>query len=177
MNLDKVKSCLLIGNDLEVVLLKVAINYAERGLNVWFISPEAINNIPKEIKVPSTEVLKLITFLYLRSYEDLLNNLNKIQLWHRKPDMIILNGLDIYCDINSDQYNSLVSASICAAILDNASGSSGVQQTSLLIVSSEVPNELSSRMKVLIDMYFPFVLNNADKKKLYDDVVEYFLVK
>lgn len=119
----------------------------------------------------------MVVFRYLRSYEDLLNNLNKIQLWHRKPDMIILNGLDIYCDINSDQYNSLVSASICAAVLDNASGSSGVQQTSLLIVSSEVPNELSSRMKVLIDMYFPFVLNNADKKKLYDDVVEYFSVK
>ncbi|KAK5640534.1 hypothetical protein RI129_011345 [Pyrocoelia pectoralis] len=100
-------------SQLQDSLLKCAFQYADQGLNVWFISPQPITQLPPNLVPPDKEILQLITFLYLKDRADLLTHLNNVHLWHKYPQVIIVNDYEFYCGTGLT-----LSAFVVASILD-----------------------------------------------------------
>lgn len=103
---DKVRSIFAHGVNIKHSLLKVAISCAENGYAVWFITPQEINSLPDDLPIPDTEVSKLLTFLYLKDYSDLLSILHGIHGWNKIPNIIIVNSLNVYVREDNNDFVS-----------------------------------------------------------------------
>ncbi|XP_063910038.1 uncharacterized protein LOC135127529 isoform X2 [Zophobas morio] len=119
MQPQNVHSVLAVGENFDYALFRVAIAFAENGVQVWFISPKAFDKAPKELKTPDKEILQLITFMYLKDHNDLVTQLNGIHLWRKIPSVIILSGYEHYCDFSSVNYKPLQAALITTSLLDS----------------------------------------------------------
>ncbi|KAJ8924830.1 hypothetical protein NQ315_000984 [Exocentrus adspersus] len=168
----RVRSTLLLGNNLDYT----AINLAESGKKVWFVSPEVFDKIPDNIVPPEMQILKLITFIYLKDYKDLLSHLNGIHLWHKIPDIIILSNLDTYCHLYGDNYDTLLCALVVATLLDSASVCAKKNGTSYLISTCSQPSDPhKNKLQVLYDLYFSHVIEKtADSDTVCKDIINYY---
>ncbi|XP_030760867.1 uncharacterized protein LOC115885973 [Sitophilus oryzae] len=155
MNIDGVFSTLLIGDETNYIALKFAIDCAEKGLPVWYISTEPIHELPNSIIKPCREVLKLITFIYLQTYSDLIKHLNGIQNWRNIPRIIILKNFEIYSKIRAD-YSSAKAAYLCAILLNTMSYVKQKLNSAayLLVFNASLDTEDLNKLQVLYDMYF-----------------------
>ncbi|KAF2883150.1 hypothetical protein ILUMI_23018 [Ignelater luminosus] len=161
----------------ENILFQCCIHYAEQGLNVWFISPQPFKELPLDIKPPDEEVLKLITFLYLKDQQDLLTHLNGIHLWHKFPQLIILNGFEHYSMMLSSDYNLSNAAFTLASLLD-ATSTCALKHSSmkayLLVACVVPPPDRYAHLDTLTSLYFPHVCtynnNNCDIFNVFKNV-------
>ncbi|KAF7266098.1 uncharacterized protein LOC143203967 [Rhynchophorus ferrugineus] len=171
-NLEKHNSSLLIGVT-DYISLKLAINSAENGKRVWHISMKPIEKLPENISQPCREVLQLITFIYLSTYDDLIKHFNSIHKWKHLPQLIILKDFENYCDILDSNYNSLKSAYLCATLLDSVSYISRKSQshTSVMVCCSSL--EGTEKIQVLYDMYFDICVNKEEFQD--EDVLLHFI--
>ncbi|KAJ8956979.1 hypothetical protein NQ318_012143 [Aromia moschata] len=168
MNPENIFCSVVLGNDFDYVLFKTAIYFAESGLNVWLISPEALKKF--------RTILFHQKRNYLKDYKDLLSHLNSVHLWHKIPNIIILSDFDKYCNLYSDCYNPILSALVSATLLDSISVCSKKKQKPcyLICTCSPAENSYTDRFQVLRDMYFPHVINKLCDKLLFDEIIGYF---
>ncbi|KAK4873377.1 hypothetical protein RN001_015406 [Aquatica leii] len=151
-----VVSLFVVGDVMEDALFKCAVQYAEHGLHVWFVSPQPFNKLPQSATRLSQDILRLITFLYLKEESDLLTHLNRVHLWHKYPQVIIINSFETYC-----KDNALMNAFIVSSAFDAVSSCArrhSLKKAHLVIASRETYHNLT-------DMYFPrvFAFTNDDE--------------
>ncbi|KAG5889948.1 hypothetical protein JTB14_018843 [Gonioctena quinquepunctata] len=178
---ENVYSSFLIGSNLDYTLFKTAISFAESGLSVWFISPLPFDKVPENIDPPDKDILKLITFVYLKDYKSLISHLNTIHLWHKVPNLIILSRFDIYSNLHKEEkeYNPQISALISTSLLDCGSVCAKKKQLpAYLLATAEGASEDSKeRLQVLNDMYFPHIIHDTCDNDLFKSVIEYYNMK
>ncbi|KAF5287305.1 hypothetical protein FQR65_LT02178 [Abscondita terminalis] len=154
---ESVVSLFVVGDKLEEPLFKCALLYAEHGFNVWFISPQPFSKFPQGINTLDKEILKLITFLYLKEESDLLLHLNSVHLWHKYPQVIIVDSFEEYCSEN-DIVNAFVMSSVLDASASCARRSRSKKSYVLVNSSKSYTN--------LVDMYFPRSLTFTSEEDL-----------
>uniref|UniRef100_A0A6P7FV57 Uncharacterized protein LOC114333042 isoform X1 n=1 Tax=Diabrotica virgifera virgifera TaxID=50390 RepID=A0A6P7FV57_DIAVI len=165
--------------DSKIIKEGVAIHFAEKGLNVWFISPSLLDNIPANIVPPDKEILQLITFIYLKDCKDLLNHLNTIHLWHKSPTVILICGFDIYTNIFEENYKPMLAALLSTTLLDSSvvCYKKNKKSTYLILTLQTIPDNYRDRIKVLYDMYFPNIITDQHEEIVIDKVVNYYINK
>ncbi|XP_044270745.1 uncharacterized protein LOC123015202 [Tribolium madens] len=166
MQPEKVISTLAVGENFDSDLFQVAISFAENGLYVWLISPQAFDKAPKNVKTPDKEVLRLITFLYLKDHTDLLTQINGIHLWRKVPNVIIITGFEHYCSFSTPDYNPLQAALITTSLLDSAAvcATRNNDKVFLLVCcGTTASGERKKPLQVIKDLYFSCYLEKREK--------------
>ncbi|KAL1505169.1 hypothetical protein ABEB36_004791 [Hypothenemus hampei] len=156
------KKLLLVGSYTDSILFQLAIEVAKHGQKVWFLANKPFETIPKEVQHECKEYLELITFIYLSTFEELVKLFNGIHKRQQVPSVIILKGLDQFCNFYSsveEAYDARTTAYLIASILDGMLylNRKNSNKTSLLLVScydDENNLLLNERLKTLYDMYF-----------------------
>ncbi|KRT80279.1 hypothetical protein AMK59_7410 [Oryctes borbonicus] len=161
-----VKSIFLYGPNLEYVLFKNAINSSEDGAKIWFISPDPFKKFPSDIAILDKEILKNITFLYLKDSTELLKHLNSIHTWYRIPEIIILNNFHVYR--NNNATSSVHSAHLCASLLDACKAcSKKLEKTATLLVAYNIDPPEGELIQNIVDLYFDSVHNTEELPSSY----------
>ncbi|XP_044749719.1 uncharacterized protein LOC123310317 [Coccinella septempunctata] len=162
MNIQTVKSILVIGEKLEYVLFNTAINCAKAGFPVWYISIFPFEKIPENIEIPEKDVLNLITFIYLKDYQCLISHLNGIHLWRKTPHVILIDKFDLYCNINEENYDPLIAALLSTSVLDaSCSASRKSKRDIYLIITCKIQNMFERRLITLRNLYFPKIFSHS----------------
>ncbi|GJQ85135.1 hypothetical protein Trydic_g9080 [Trypoxylus dichotomus] len=156
-----VKSVFLYGPNLEYVLFKNAINFAEEGAQIWFIAPEPFKEFPSGITILDKQILKNITFLYLKNATELLKQLNSIHTWYRIPEIIILSDFHVYR--NNDEAGSVQWAYLCASLLDACKACSRkLEKVATLLVAYNTDPIGDKLVQSIVDLYFDNVNNTEE---------------
>ncbi|XP_060535851.1 uncharacterized protein LOC132707871 [Cylas formicarius] len=159
-----VSSLLLTDDEPDYVLFKVAIEAAERGANVWFISTEPFVAIPDNIEQPEKHVLRLITFIYLKTLDDLVEHLDGTHAWYKPPSLIILKDAHSYCGLAEDRCDVFKAAMLATVLIDSAACCASKRSTKCRVLVT-CWGCVDDSLQVLYDMYFSEVL----VKREFDD--------
>lgn len=86
-------------------LFEKAIIHAKDG-KVLYILAEELNELPElsqDLNSVNKHFMKMITFMYVKSLESLIESLSALQDWKNIPSTIILDDLSAYCNKNDLQ--------------------------------------------------------------------------
>ncbi|XP_022920133.1 uncharacterized protein [Onthophagus taurus] len=162
MNSNKLESILVCDNDI-VGLFKIALKLVESGKYVWFISPEPITSLPKNVTPSTKEVLKFLTLLYFKDTRELLKHFNSIQTWFRIPELIIIIDFHHYLDCENNDYNPTESAFLCASFLDAGNACiKKLNKSVYLIASLDLDKCKNKNVQILLDLYFNKISNTSE---------------
>ena len=91
----------------------------------------------------------------------MLRHINGIHLWHKLPELIILNDFQYYIDLQSDDFNPSLAALIVASFLDAATSCSDRLNSSkiyLVFGCQSDDQKTALRLQRIVDLYFDKVL-------------------
>lgn len=105
---------------------------------------------------------------YVKDRLSLLKHMNGIHLWHKAPQLVILNKYEHYCKTQLDEHMFQVTAFTTSTILDAISAcakKNNISKAYLLICA-----QLDSRLRFVMNMYFNYILNHEEDllKKVYE---------
>ncbi|KOB79065.1 Uncharacterized protein OBRU01_01200 [Operophtera brumata] len=134
-------------------LFEEALKFAKSG-KVLYIMCNELEELPQlsqELSSTNRQYMKMISFLYAKTLDSLLESLSTLPDWQNVPSAIILDELGAYCG-----KNSLHSASgIVALLLDSARSSAKLLKSPCILcisVSKDVVGE--EYCSALNDLYF-----------------------
>ncbi|XP_050301387.1 uncharacterized protein LOC126739655 [Anthonomus grandis grandis] len=168
----KIASTLLVGNDnIDFVLFQFAIDRAKMGQRVWVIAIKPFNEVPEGIEQPCKDVLKLITFIYLSDFVELMQHFNSIHKWKHTPNVIILKDFVHYCNLYDTKYDLRLAAFLSASLIDclNFLAQKHGPNVLLLVSCKQEENNvilLRNRLKVILDMYFDGIIDGTGLKSV-----------
>lgn len=98
-------------------LFEEALLHAKNG-KVLYILSEELNELPElsqDLSLLNKHYMKMITFMYVKSLDSLIESMSALQDWQNIPSTIILDDLSVYCN------NNLQSACGVVALLQDSS--------------------------------------------------------
>lgn len=109
-------------------LFEIALSCAKTG-KVFYILQEELNELPElsqDLNSVNRHYMKMISFLYTKTIDALIESISTLPEWQSIPNTIILDNLNGYCSKNSLQQ----ACGIVALLLDTAYSCSKSLKTS-----------------------------------------------
>lgn len=103
--------------------------------------------------------------------------MNGVHIWHKIPSVVIIKGIDEYCEIYNENYNQLKTAFTITSILDGIGACAKKKNRAcyLLMTCTKPNEEYCNRIKILFDMYFSHLFDEySDNNLIVDLIVDNF---
>ncbi|KAK3912842.1 Adenylosuccinate synthetase, partial [Frankliniella fusca] len=137
-----------------------AVHYAEAGHNVIYITASEFDSLPPPLlglAKPTPDVFALIKFLYLPSWQDLLQYLFHLHVHTLIPTVLIVEALEHFFtspDRDESRGEASHAALICASLLDGVAVCAKRSKSQAHLVVSLNEQKTHSMFSPLIDIFF-----------------------
>ncbi|KDR07748.1 ATPase SWSAP1-like [Zootermopsis nevadensis] len=168
MRPDNVHSVLLFGPreiQKSSFLFQCAVHFAEQGSKVLYISSTTLSALPPPVhgvSPPSTAALSHIRFMYLPSWQDLFKLLFSLHQHTCIPSIIIVDGLDHYCNLSDSNVHdknheqAMHAAHVCASLIDATSACARHTGNPAVLIASFHCGDI--KINPLIDLFFSNII-------------------
>ncbi|XP_066597031.1 uncharacterized protein [Prorops nasuta] len=165
---DNIKSTLFCGpKELsKSFAFEAAIYWANEGRNVLYVAPTSLECLPPSChdrSNPAPATFRLMRFMYLTDYEDLIKQFSQLHTFATLPSILIIDDLDHYLHKQNvkEEFN-MHAAKTCALIFDTMSSISRILKIDVHICawySSALDNT------ILHNMYFRNVFTISEDEE------------
>ncbi|XP_015604380.1 uncharacterized protein LOC107272097 isoform X2 [Cephus cinctus] len=143
-------------------------HWAEEGRRVIYITPTPLESLPStyhDRNPPIAAAFKLIRFMYLSNYENLVEQLAELHTFTSLPSVLLIDNLDHYVEDDSiREQKDFHAARTCAFILDSMNACCRILKTEVHVCATVFA---SARRSAAYNIYFGNIwhLERCDEDK------------